>query len=456
MTATEARTTSGREGAAGLPGHRMTRGRLTGGGIAARLRALDAPIRVAIVGAGAMGRGLFHQCCLTPGIECVGLADVEVSRARSSVSMTGREPRLVSTAGQTLDAASRGEVAICEDGEVLARCEDVDVLIEASSAIGPAARFAVAALESRTHLVLMNSEIDLAFGPYFAKLARENGVVYTSCDGDQHGVLKHLVDELTLWGFDLVMAGNIKGFLDRTANPTSIVPEADKRNLDYRMCTAYTDGTKLSIEMALLANALGLATPVPGMFGPRATHAREALTILDVPALWEKHGPFVDYVLGARPDGGVFAVGHGDHPYQRSMMAYYKMGPGPFYLFYRPYHLCHVEAMACVAEAALDGRSLLEPAAGFRTNVFAYAKRDLEAGEVLDGIGGYCCYGMIDNCGPGGVHPGLPICLAEGVVLQRDVPRGEPVALADVAYDPGAFEFSLFRMALGAAAETGA
>ncbi len=455
MTTTEARTTSGREGAAGSPGDQMTPRRLSGGGVAARLRALDTPIRVAIVGAGAMGRGLFHQSCLTPGIECVGVADIEVSRAQAAVATTGRQGRLAASPGEVRRALDSGEVAVCADGELLALCEGVDVVIESSSAIGPAARFALAALESRKHLVLMNSEIDLAFGPYFAKLARDNGVVYTSCDGDQHGVLKHLVDELTLWGFDLVMAGNIKGFLDRTANPTSIVPEADKRNLDYRMCTAYTDGTKLSIEMALLANALGLATPVPGMLGPRAGHVREALTLLDVPALWEKHGPFVDYVLGAQPDGGVFAVGHGDHPYQRGMMAYYKMGPGPFYLFYRPYHLCHVEAMACIAEAALDGRSLLEPAAGFRTNVFAYAKRDLEAGEVLDGIGGYRCYGMIDNCGPGGLHPGLPVCLAEGVALQRDVPRGEPIALADVAYDPGAFEFSLFRLAL-LAAETGA
>ena len=127
------------------------------------------------------------------------------------------------------------------------------------------------------------------------------------------------------------------------------------------MCTAYTDGTKLCIEMALLANALGLATPVPGMHGPRAAHVREVFDLLDVDGLWRRHGPFVDYVLGAQPDGGVFAIGRCEHPYQRDMMAYYKMGKGPLYLFYRPYHLCHVEAMKCVAEAALDGRSLLEP-----------------------------------------------------------------------------------------------
>ena len=115
----------------------------------------------------------------------------------------------------------------------------------------------------------MNSEIDLIFGPSFSRVAKKNGVIYTSCDGDQYGVLKHVIVEIQSWGFELVMAGNIKGFLDRYANPTTIIPEADKRNLDYKMCTAYTDGTKLNIEMALIANAFNLQTTVPGMHDPK-------------------------------------------------------------------------------------------------------------------------------------------------------------------------------------------
>ncbi|MBZ5589766.1 MAG: homoserine dehydrogenase [Acidobacteriia bacterium] len=424
-------------------------------GILRRLRALDHEIRVVIVGAGAMGRGLFYQCCRTPAIRCVGIADIEIEKAKACAAMMGCESVVVRTAREAREAANHGTVAVCEDGMVLAECEGADVFIESSNCIGPAARFAIGALESRKHLVLMNSEIDLIFGPYLAELAHRNGVVYTSCDGDQHGVLKHLIDGLTLWGFDLVMAGNIKGFLDRTANPTSIVPEADKRNLGYKMCTAYTDGTKLCIEMALLANAFGLATPVPGMHGPRAAHVREVFDLLDVEEIWRRSGPFVDYILGAQPDGGVFAVGRCEHSYQRDMMAYYKMGKGPLYLFYRPYHLCHVEAMECVAEAVLDGRSLLEPAAGFRANVFAYAKRDLQPGEVLDGIGGYTCYGMIDGCGAGGSHPGLPICLAEGVALTRGVRKNEPILLDGVALDPACFEFDLFERSLQASSRAG-
>jgi predicted homoserine dehydrogenase-like protein len=401
-----------------------------------------------------MGRGLFYQCCTTPGIRCVGIADIEIEKVEACAAMMGRASVVVRTAREAREAVNRGTVAVCEDGMLLAECEGADVFIESSNCIGPAARFAIAAVESGKHLVLMNSEIDLVFGPHLAELARRNGVVYTSCDGDQHGVLKHVVDDLSLWGFELVMAGNMKGFLDRTANPTTIVPEADKRNLGYKMCTAYTDGTKLCIEMALLANALGMATPVPGMHGPRAGHVREVLDLLDVDSLWHRHGPFVDYVLGAQPDGGVFAIGRCDKPYQREMMAYYKMGKGPLYLFYRPYHLCHVEAMECIAEAALDGRSLLSPAAGLRTNVFAYAKRDLRPGETLDGIGGYACYGLIDNCGDGGAHAGLPICLAEGVAVRRPVRKDEPLMLEDVEFDRRAFEFDLFRRAQAASRRT--
>ena len=411
----------------------------------ARLRALRKPIRVGIIGSGSMGRGLVHQCAVTPGVACVALADVELERALAAVVAIGGEPAVVRTAQALDDAVARGAVGVTTDGSLVAECAAADVLVESSNAIGPAARFALTALETGKDLVLMNSEIDLIFGPHLMRLAHARGLAYTSCDGDQHGVLKRLLDELELWGFELVMAGNIKGFLDRYANPTTIVPEADKRHLGYKMCTAYTDGTKLSIEMALLANAVGLRVTTPGMEGPCATHVSQAPALYDLAQL-RRDGPVADYILGAEPGGGVFAVGYCDDPYQRDMMAYYKMGPGPFYVFYRPYHLCHVEAVRCIAEAHLNRLPLLEPRHGFRTNVYAYAKRDLRAGERLDGIGGYTCYGMIDNC-EGGAHGGLPICLTEDVTLTRDIVRDRPILLSDVAYDEDSFEVSLFRRA---------
>jgi predicted homoserine dehydrogenase-like protein len=170
------------------------------------------------------------------------------------------------------------------------------------------------------------------------------------------------------------------------------------------------------------------------------------LRLFDFASIRAEGAPCVDYILGAEPGGGVYAIGFCEHAYQRSMMEYYKMGPGPFYLFYRPYHLCHVEAMDCIVEAVLDGCSLLEPLYGFRTNVFAYAKRDLKAGEKLDGVGGYACYGLIDNCG--GRHPGLPICLAEDLVLQANIARDSPILLSDVELPVSRSDFDLYRCAL--------
>jgi predicted homoserine dehydrogenase-like protein len=387
-------------------------------------------------------------------MECVAIADLLPDKAIRCAETMGVPYQVARTEEEVESAIRQGYVAVCEDSALAAACPGVDVLVETSSAIGDAGRYAVAAAEAGKHVVMMNAEADLTFGPYLMQLAHRHGGVYTSCGGDQHGVIRKLIDEIQLWGFDLVMAGNIKGFLDRYSNPTKIVPEADIRKLDYRMATAYTDGTKLSVEMALLANAFGLRTAVPGMYGPRAADVREALTLFDLDSMEARSAPCVDYILGANPGGGVFVIGYGDHPYQRDMLKYYKMGAGPYYLFYRPYHLCHIEAMECIVDAAVDGRSLLEPLAGFRTNVFAYAKRDLRAGERLEGIGGYTCYGMIDNYGD--AHDGLPIALAEGLVLQRDVARDGAIGMGDVGGMDGRADFELYEQARQAASLAGA
>lgn len=410
-----------------------------------RLQARRDPIRVVITGMGAMGKGLLYQTTVTPAFECAGVCDLKVDLAVRCVEEFGLKPLVVHTVAAAHDAVQAGLVPVCEDGMLLAQMEKVDAFIESTSAIEAAGRFSLAALEHGKHLVLMNAEIDLAFGPYLMSRAHELGLTYTSCDGDQHGVIKRVMDDMRLWGFEPVMGGNVKGFLDRYSNPTKIIPEADKRNLDYRMCTAYTDGTKLNIEMSLLANAMNMRTAVPGMYGPRTTHVRDVLGYFDFPSLWKDRIPVVDYVLGAQPDGGVYAVGYCDHPFQKSLLKYYKMGEGPFYVFYRPYHLCHVEAMETVAEAVLDGKSLLEPTAGFRTNVFAYAKKPLKAGEMLDGLGGYACYGLIENCPDRGPPAGLPICLAEHVKLRRDIEADKPIMMSDVEYDPSRFDFDLYE-----------
>jgi len=412
-----------------------------------RLSCLQEPIAVGIIGAGAMGRGLYYQTTLTPGMTCVAIADVDLQRAVSCVKAAGQRFEVAETPEQVAAAIEHQAVCVCSDGALIAASTGVDVVVEASSAIEAAGRFAEQALLHHKHLVLMNAEIDLIFGPYLAALAEENGMTYTSCDGDQHGVIKRLWDDATLWGVEPVLAGNIKGFLERYANPTTIIPEADKRNLDYRMATAFTDGTKLAVEMALVANALGLQVNVPGMHGPRAARVHEALTLFDLEACINRGG-VVDYLLGAEPGGGVFVIGHCEEAFQRRMLAYYKMGSGPFYLFYRPYHLCHIEAMRSIAEACLDGVALLKPDFGFQANVYAYAKRDLREGERLDGIGGYMCYGLVENAGKSVSNDGLPICLADGALLQHRIPRNEKILLEDVELSRNGDAWRLYDLAL--------
>ena len=233
----------------------------------------------------------------------------------------------------------------------------------------------------------MNAEVDLALGPLMQREARRQNVVVTSDGGDQHGVLKRMIDDISLWGFRIVQAGNIKGFLDRYATADSLVEEAAKRYLNPVQCCAYTDGTKLNIEMALVANGLGLIPSTPGMEGPACDDVHEVMERFDFDSYGEQGR--VDYILGAEPSGGVYVVAHCDDLLQMQYLDYYKMGDGPYYLFYRPYHLCHLETPRVIAESVLDGEILLQPEFGQITDVLAYAKRSVRSGtRVEHGIGG--------------------------------------------------------------------
>lgn len=420
----------------------------------ARLAALREPIAIGIIGTGSIGKGLVYQAGITPGIRCVAIADLQRDKAVAAADAFGVPYQVVRSAGEMHDAVRRGRMALCDDGDMVACCESVRVLIESSNALAPAAQYALAAIDRGAHVVMVNAEADLTFGPLLMQRAARRGVVYTSCDGDQPMVIRRLADEVRLWGFDLVMAGNIKGFLDRYATPATIASEAAKRALDPKMCASYTDGSKLGVEMALVANGLGMRVDVAGMHGPRMTSVYDVFSHFDFDRLWRDRQPVVDYVLGATPRGGVFVIGHSLDPFQRFTLDWFPpdMGPGPYYLFYRPYHLGHIEAMATVAEAALDGRALLQPTCGFRTNVYAYAKRDLAEGERLDGLGGFACYGLIDNCGANAAHPGLPICLAEGTHLTRAVGRDQPIRMVDLRLSEHHDALSLYRDAVAAAA----
>lgn len=414
------------------------------------LKTLKDPIKVVIIGTGSAGTGLVYQAGITPGIECVALGDICPEKAIDAAKLVNRPHVVVDSLGDLHDAIAKGLLPVCANGELLAQCDMADVVIDASSSIEAGGRFALTAIENGKHIVMMNAEADLIFGPYLMHMAHKNNVVYTSCDGDQPGVIRRMIDDLRLWGFELVMAGNIKGFLDRYTNPTKIAPEADKRDLDHKMCSSYTDGSKVCVEMALVANAFDLKVDVPGMNGPRMGHILDLPNHFELDRIHREHGAVVDYVLGPVPKGGVFAVGYTESKYQQHMLDWFpaQLGDGPYYIFRRPYHLIHIESMRCIAEAHLNHDALLEPTYGFKTNVFSYAKKDLSSGESLDGLGGYTCYGMIDNCQDDRRDPGVPICLADNVTLKHDIPKDQKIRWTDIEYDPHRFDFQLYEKAV--------
>lgn len=389
------------------------------------------PIRVGLIGAGAMGVGIAWQVSRTPGMEIVFVGDIDRAAANVAVEKAGRVGIHLDQSGQLPVSPDDGAVMVTDDPLKLLGDETlaVDVIVEASNTIGPAARYCLAAVERGTDVILMNAEVDLALGTLLQKEAAKTGAVVTSDAGDQHGVLKAMIDEIRLWGFDIVQAGNMKGFLNRYATPEMMKEEAAKRNLSPVQCCAYTDGTKLSIEMACLANSEGLTPLVPGMEGPRAEHVSEVMELFDFSRYGDQGR--VDYVLGGEPGPGVYVVGHCDDPLQAGYMNYYKMGSGPFYLFYRPYHLCHVETPRAIAEAALHRRPLMTPKAGRLTDVFAYAKSGLPAGtEIEHGIGGPAFYGLIETASDADEQGGVPVAVLEGEGeakprLRRDLGKDE-------------------------------
>ena len=382
-----------------------------------RLAAQGQEIRVGLAGTGFMAQGIANQLGKTPGI--------------SLAFVGGRNIEAAEQAARRAAAHSGMQTAWGNDAAELLQSCPVDVLIEATCSVGAGLRHCMAALEHGAHLVLANTELDLAMGDWLATRANAHGRVCTSDSGDQHGVLARLVDECRLFGMRPVLAGNIKGFLNPEARAEELGHEAAIRGISAQQCCAFTDGTKLNIEMALLANGCGFRPLCTGMQGPRATDVHEALECFDLDAMPPEGA--VDYLLGAEPGGGVFVIGECTDPFQRDYLRYLKLGDGPYYVLPRAYHLCPMETAHAVAAAVLEGRPVLQPGAHRRSEVYAFAKRSLRAGEpITQPVGGDQLYGRIADASLA-EHADLVPLLAlepaggESAVVSRDVIAGQPL-----------------------------
>lgn len=397
-----------------------------------RLESEGNPIRVGLVGAGYMGRGIALQIeQYLPGMRLAAISNRTLSGAERAYREAGSNAiKIVESVKQLEEAVAAEKPAVTDNALLLCRADGIDVIIEATGDVEFSAHVAVTAIEHRKHLVLMNAELDATVGPILKVYADRAGVIITNADGDQPGVMMNLVRFVKSIGYDPVLAGNIKGLQDRYRTPETQKKFALQHNISPQMATSFADGTKISFENAIVANATGFRVGVRGMYGFKCSHVSEAVKLFPVDQL--RNGGLVDYILGAEPGPGVFVLGYNDHPERQSYMKYFKMGDGPLYAFYVPYHLPHLEVPLTAARAVLFKDAAVAPIAGAVCEVITVAKRDLKSGEVLDGIGGYTCYGVIENADLCQAQNLLPMGLSEGCRLTSGIEKDQAITCGDV------------------------
>lgn len=404
--------------------------------LASRLQAGN-PVRVAMVGAGYMARGIALQILTAmPGIRLVAISNRDVGKAERAYAAGGADETVrASTPAQLDQAIESGKYAVTDDPSVLCRAGAVEAIIETSGDVEFGSRVAFDAIRNGKHVILMNAEVDASVGPILKVHADRAGVVYTYTDGDEPGVAMNLFRFVDSMGYKPVLMGQIKGFLNRYRNPDTQREFAQKHEQKPAMVASFADGSKLAIESAIMGNATGFVPGVRGMRGYEIPHVKELLKKYK-PEDFSAGGQ-VDFALGAEPHTGAFVMGFNDHPEKMKYMSYFKFGEGPLYMFYTPYHLPHMQLPHTVARAVLFKDPTLTPRGAPVCDTVAMAKRDLKAGERLDGMGGFTCYGLIDSYTNCRRNDDLPIALSLDCVLKRDVAKDQAISYRDVELPVG-------------------
>jgi len=400
------------------------------------------PVRVGLIGAGQMGTDIIVQTSLMRGIEVVAAADAIPENVFSACAVAGagtRKPELADDAGAAARIAARGGLAVCRSYRDVCRADGVDVIIDATGNPNVGAQVALAAIAARKHMVMMNVEADVTIGPYLSARAAEADVVYTLGAGDEPSSTMELVNFLRGLGYPIVAAGKGKNNAFRIeATPDAYVEEAKRRNMNPRMLVEFVDGSKTMVEMVALANATGLVPDVPGMHGPDA--ALDALHRTFCPreegGILSRKG-VVDFSVARGVAPGVFAVAEMRHPRLRERMNDLQLGEGPYYAFYRPYHLTSLEVPLSAAAAVIFGQSHMRPLPVPVAEVGARAKRDLQPGETLDAIGEYSYRGFALARSDAVALNALPLGLAQGARVTAKIARGDYLTYANCSPDEG-------------------
>ncbi|MEL6129682.1 MAG: Gfo/Idh/MocA family oxidoreductase [Cyanobacteria bacterium J06628_4] len=397
------------------------------------------PVRIGMIGAGFMGRGIANQIIHSvPGMELVAVFSRRLDGAKRAYQEAGIDHiQTVSTVAELEDAITSGTPAVTEDASLLCKADNIDALVEVTGTIEFGAQIVLEAINNKKHVVLMNAELDGTVGPMLKVYADRAGVVLSNCDGDQPGVEMNLYRYVKSIGFTPLLCGNIKGLQDRYRNPTTQESFAAKWKQAAYMVTSFADGTKISFEQAIVANATGMKVAQRGMLGyDFRGHVDDMTHLYDVDQL-KSLGGIVDYVVGAQPAAGVFIYATNDDPKHQHYLNYYKRGEGPLYSFYTPYHICHFEVPLSLARAVLFNDAVMAPLGKPMVDVVASAKIDLKAGETLDGIGYYMTYGQCENADEAIKENLLPMGLAEGCRLKHDVPKDAVLTYDDVIFPEG-------------------
>lgn len=359
-------------------------------------------IRTGIVGAGQMGRGMVTQMALMKGIMPAIVSDIKMDNVIHAFHYAGISDDQIAVA-ETLEEANKymemGKFVATDNSDIIAQANLVECAIDVTGVPEVGVKIATDALKNHKHVVMMDVETDVVIGSYLKKLGDQNGVIYTGSAGDEPGAVKELYSFAKAMGMQVKVMGKGKNNkLDYACNPDTVLEEATRRKMSPRMLCAFKDGTKTMVEMTAMSNATGLIPDVIGGHGPSASPAercKELNAIFKLKkdgGILNQHG-VVEYVNGIAP--GVFVTVATENEEISYQMQYHSMGPGPLWTLYRPYHLCNLETPLTVAKAVIDSEPTIIPLAGPVSECITVAKRDLKAGETIDGIGGYTTYGSI-------------------------------------------------------------
>lgn len=396
------------------------------------------PIRVGMVGAGFMGQGLTNQIeNSVPGMRMAAIYNRHPERAFGVYRYAGRKPVAANSQAALDEAVRRGQAAVTEDPMTLCRSPEIDVIVDVTGSVEFGAQVILEAFAHRKPVVLMNAEVDATIGPILRVYARKHGAILSACDGDEPGLQMNLVRWVQGLGLTPRAVVNVKGLQDPYRNPTTQKGWAERWGQNAAMVTSFADGSKISFEQTIVANATGFKVLSRGMSRGRKYDG----PIMDLPQLYDLEqlralGGVVDYTVGPAFTKAFVLAEHPDAK-QRHYLELYKMGPGPLYPFWVPYHLVHFETPFSIARVVLFGDELAPPLGGPVVEVCAVAKRDLQAGEVLDEYGMYTTYGEAVNVEEMSARQYLPEGLVEGCRLKRPVAKDQVLTYADVELPEG-------------------